>query len=85
MIKTGIVEDVKFTFGSFGNQWTTIDGVRYATYWDAATTDWKRGDKVCFECGDRMLCDSPPVGPAPHAWNINKIKETADAATPYGD
>lgn len=32
---TGTVERVEYTYGGAGNQWTTIDGKRYATY-----TDW---------------------------------------------
>lgn len=34
MMKVGTLESVKFTQGGAGNQWTTIDGVRYATWWD---------------------------------------------------
>jgi hypothetical protein len=34
--KTGTVENVEYTFGGMGNQYTTIDGVRYITYWDFA-------------------------------------------------
>lgn len=33
-ILTGKVEDIQFTSGGAGNQFTTIDGVKYATYWD---------------------------------------------------
>lgn len=45
----GTVEKVAFTSGGAGNQWTTIDGVRYATWWDIRTTDWRVGDRVSFE------------------------------------
>lgn len=47
--KTGKVENFDFTFGGAGNQWTTIDGVRYATWWNALTKDWEVGDRVTFE------------------------------------
>lgn len=47
--RIGVVEDTQLTFGSAGHQWTTIDGVRYATYWDWHTRDWKEGDTVVFE------------------------------------
>ena len=30
----GKVEKIDFTSGGAGNQWTTINGVRYATWWD---------------------------------------------------
>jgi hypothetical protein len=30
----GRVDNVEFTFGSFGHQWTTIDGRRFITWWD---------------------------------------------------
>ena len=32
--KTGRLDRVSFTPSGAGNQWTTIDGVKYATYWD---------------------------------------------------
>ena len=47
-MKTGIVEKIEFTSGGAGNQWTTIDGVKYATWWDLRTKDWKVGDRVTF-------------------------------------
>jgi hypothetical protein len=34
--KTGIVEKIEFTIGGLGNQYTTIDCVKYITYWDFA-------------------------------------------------
>ena len=46
--KTGTVDSVAFTQGGAGNQWTTIDGVKYATWWDFRTRDWKVGDTVSF-------------------------------------
>ena len=47
--KSGTVEGIDFTFGSAGNQWTTIDGVKYATWWDIRTKNWTRGDTVTFK------------------------------------
>jgi hypothetical protein len=34
--KMGIVEKIEYTHGGFGNQYTTIDGKEYITYWDFA-------------------------------------------------
>lgn len=73
MTKTGIVESIKFTSGGAGNQWTTIDGVRYATYWDIRRTNWKRGDRVTFNVYDAPLWSG--MSPIPHADNIMKVKE----------
>lgn len=40
-ILTGTVEKIDFTSGGAGNQFTTIDGKRYATWWD-----FKQGVRV---------------------------------------
>lgn len=40
---------IQYTWGQGGHQWTTIDGVRYATYWNALDIDWKEGWVVDFE------------------------------------
>lgn len=45
----GTVENVEYTQGGLGNQWTTIDGVKYATWWDVRSIDWRVGDKVEHE------------------------------------
>lgn len=66
----GIVEDVRFTEGGAGNQWTVIDGKKYATYWDVRTTDWKVGDTVTFQVVERSLWSGQPA--IPHAINIHK-------------
>lgn len=52
---TGVVEKVDFTTGGAGNQWTTINGVRYATWWNINTKDWTCGDAVAFEAYERPL------------------------------
>lgn len=46
--KIGVVENIEFTHGGAGNQWTTISGVTYATWWLAQRIDWKIGDTVEF-------------------------------------
>lgn len=75
--KTGVVESVRYTSGGAGNQWTTIDGVRYATYWDVRKTDWREGDTVTFTASERGLwSDSPPI---PHADNIRKMPRACPA------
>jgi hypothetical protein len=75
--KRGIVTNVEFTSGGAGNQWTTIDGVKYATWWDIRTKDWKVGDTVTFDAGMTQLwSDNPPI---PGASNIHKV--TATTAT----
>jgi hypothetical protein len=45
----GTVEKVEYTSGSLGNQWTTIDGVKYATWWDIRGREWNIGDRVEHE------------------------------------
>ena len=75
---TGTVEKVDFTLGSAGNQWTTIGGKRYATWWNFNSKDWKVGDIVKFrhyraplwsgqadiDCADRIRKATPSV-PSP--------------------
>lgn len=67
----GVVDDVKFTSGGAGNQWTTIDGVKYATFWDVRTMDWKVGDTVEFDRTDRPLWHDQPA--IPQASRIHKV------------
>lgn len=69
--QTGAIETIDYTFGGAGNQWTTIDGVRYATYWDIRTRDWKIGDRVSFQSYMAPLWSGNP--PIPHAQRIRKI------------
>ncbi|MDQ2632370.1 MAG: hypothetical protein M3Y78_01390 [Pseudomonadota bacterium] len=73
---TGIVEKIDFTIGGAGNQWTTINGVRYATYWDIRTKDWKVGDRVEFEAFNKKLWANS-VTAIPHAANIRKLAAAA--------
>lgn len=70
--QSGIVERVEFTHGGAGNQWTTISGVRYATFWDIKTKDWAEGDEVEFDVVSAPLW----TGQAPllRARNIRKAQ-----------
>lgn len=64
----GTIENWDFTFGGAGNQWTTIDGERYATYWDVFTKDWEVGDLVeytVFYAPLRQWCE----------WQAKDIKK----------
>lgn len=68
---TGVVQDVKYTHGGAGNQYTTIDGVRYVTFWDIRTRDWSEGDTVQFNAVERSLWDNGDK--QWHAENITKV------------
>lgn len=63
---TGVVERVELTLG--GNQYTTIDGIRYMTLWDALTRNWKEGDVVQFTADDQ-----PPYIGAPKVLRAKEI------------
>lgn len=67
---TGVVQKVEYTHGGAGNQFTTIDGVRYTTFWDIRTRDWKEGDSVRFTAVERSLWEGQPK--ALHAESITK-------------
>jgi len=67
----GTVEKIDFTQGGAGNQWTTIDGVRYATWWDVRTRDWHIGDQVSFETYEAPLWSG--MAPTLCASNIRKM------------
>lgn len=69
----GTVEKIKFTEGGAGNQWTWIDGIQYATYWDVRTMDWHVGDTVTFDTYERKFYDNMPGPPVLHAQNIHKV------------
>jgi hypothetical protein len=47
-LSEGTVEAIKFTEGEAGNQWTTISGVRYATWWDCRRKNVRVGARVWF-------------------------------------
>ena len=67
----GTVEKVEFTSGGAGNQWTWIDGVKYATWWDVRTKDWRRGDRVTFDAYEAPLWSGQ--APILCARNIRKV------------
>lgn len=63
---TGTFEGFKVTFGSFGQQYTTIDGQVYLTWFDAADPKLRglgKGAVVEFEArpAPTVLCNSPAV------------------------
>lgn len=69
--REGVVTDVRYTSGSDGRQWTYIDGVRYATWWDIRTRDWREGDRVTFDAAmARAWANSAPEL---RAENIRKV------------
>lgn len=45
----GRVEHCELTWGAGGNQWTTINGIKFATYWNILNKDWITGQVVTFE------------------------------------
>lgn len=67
----GVVENVEFTSGGMGNQWTTISGVRYCTYWDVRNRDWEIGDLVKFNDVTESVFSNTPV--VRQAKNIHKV------------
>lgn len=54
MPKIGTIEKIEFTSGGAGNQWTTIDGVVYATWWDFKQ-GVRLGSRVEYETMRRSL------------------------------
>jgi hypothetical protein len=62
----GTFERFELTFGSFGQQYTTLDGRKYITYFDLGDPKLKGlepGARVEFEprSGPTVLCQSPLV------------------------
>ena len=68
---TGIVQKVEYTHGGAGNHFTTINGIRYTTFWDIRTRDWKEGDNVQFQAVERSLWEGSAK--TLHAENITKV------------
>jgi hypothetical protein len=63
---TGTFQKFELTLGSFGQQYTTIDGQRYVTFFDLMDPNLRgleAGAKVEFEAveGPAKLCDDPCV------------------------
>lgn len=76
---TGVVEKVEFTQHGMGNQWTTIDGVRYCTFWDFRTRDWREGDTVNFEDVTAPVFSNTPT--VRQARNIHKAAAPRSSMT----
>ena len=62
----GTVDDIRLTHGGFGEQYTTIDGERYVTYFDFRNprlAGLKPGCRVQFESrpGPTRLCGVPDI------------------------
>jgi hypothetical protein len=74
----GTFEAVDFTFGQFGQQYTTIDGNRYITYFDLSAPELRGlapGMKVEFSAtpAPTILCNSPHVEMALPSANIRRV------------
>lgn len=67
----GKIEKIAFTQGGAGNQWTTISGEKYATWWDIRSRDWNEGDIVAFKASKAPLWYGHP--PVAQASNIAKF------------
>lgn len=79
----GRVEKTEYTWGKGGNQWTTINGVKFATYWNALDRDWKDGEMVCFEFyWDRLHMGGNVWKTVLHAQNIEKMVEQNESEYP---
>jgi hypothetical protein len=78
---TGTFQSFELTFGSFGQQYTTIDGRQYVTFFDLMDPKLRgleAGAKVEFEAmeGPTKLCDNPLVTEAlPAARLLRVIQE----------
>lgn len=79
---TGVVEKVEYTHGGAGNQFTTIGGVRYTTFWDIRTRNWKEGDTVQFTAVERSLWEGQPK--TMHAEDITKVMDAQQVAAAAG-
>ena len=79
----GTFEKVEFTFGSFGHQYTTIDGQRYVTWFDLCNPRLKGlspGATVEFtsQPAPTVLCNSPRFEiQAPCATLLRVVKDGA--------
>lgn len=67
----GKVEKIDFTHGGAGNQWTTISGIKYATWWDLRTKDWAVGDVVAFKATNAPMWHGQSA--VPQASKIEKF------------
>lgn len=85
----GRVEKIDFTWGAGGNQYTTIGGISYATFWNALDIDWKVGEIVNFEFyWDRLHLGANNYKVVVHARNIRSAfleEQVARANAPHPD
>lgn len=78
----GTFEGFELMFGSFGQQYTTIDGREYVTYFDLADPKVKGlepGLRVEFEPrpGSTVLCHSPHVSEGLPSAELVRVLEGA--------
>ena len=82
---TGTFQGFDITFGSFGQQYTTIDGQVYLTWFDAADPNLRgvvEGEVVEFEArpAPTVLCDSPTVREdLPSATLLRVLRKTGES------
>ena len=84
-IMIGTFEAVEFTLGQFGQQYTTIDGTKYITYFDLLDRKLrglKRGVKVEFTTtpAPTILCHSPHVEMSLPSADIHGVVEGRQGA-----
>lgn len=60
-LKRGTVEHIRFTSGGLGNQYITIDGELYATWFDLRTIRVRIGCKVEYAVGKYNAIKCPPA------------------------
>lgn len=61
-MKIGTVEKVEFTCGGLGNQFTTIDGRTYFTWWDARRHKVWKGVRVKYSVQEGVeVCSHPKM------------------------
>lgn len=83
MATTGTIDKIDYTSGGAGNQWTTIDGKRYATWFDFRDPKLKglrSGAKVEFTTSTEKLWSSDAT-PTLCAEILRVIPVTAGAAS----
>jgi hypothetical protein len=79
-MRIGTFESFEMTFGSFGQQYTTIDGQKYITYFDLAGPKLRGlgpGARVEFEArpGPTVLCNSPRVNEQLPSASVVRVVE----------
>ena len=65
---SGKVTDIRFTMNGLGNQYTTIDGIAFATWFDAQELPVRIGSEVEYEAG------ADPAFRCPTARILNLIE-----------